>query len=175
MGWTFKLHAGVALGLGATLLSLATLTWLPGVLPLTGTSSLGAAAFALVFLTFVSALVRLMPRGPDKHAIWLAFRCLPGKVQLTLGAMALWGVVLVAFSMATEGNLQSAEIRNGRYVAFDMTPHARGTVEISRSQYQAVLENDHRTMLAIPGVLALGAAYAVLAAGELHRADRETT
>ncbi|MGW6292552.1 hypothetical protein [Streptomyces sp. NPDC055058] len=103
--------------------------------------------------------------------MWLAFRCLPGKVQMTLGALALWGVVVLIFSTATAGNLQSAEVRDGRYVALDTTPHARGTVEISRSRYQDVLENDQRTMFAIPGVLMLGAAYAVLAIGELRRAD----
>ncbi|PJM93353.1 hypothetical protein [Streptomyces sp. CB01373] len=171
MGWTFKLHGGVAAGLGTTLLVLATLTWLPGALPLTGARWLAAAIFVSLFLTFASALVRLIMRSADKHAIWMAFRCLPGKVQMTLGALALWGVVLLVFSTATEGNLQSAEVRDGRYVAFDTTPHERGTVEISQSRYQDVLESDQRTMLAIPGVLFLGAAYAVLAAGELRRAD----
>ncbi|GED83203.1 hypothetical protein [Streptomyces sp. 6-11-2] len=171
MGWTFKLHGGVAAGLGATLLLLATLTWLPGALPFTGARWLAAAIFVSLFLTFASALVRLIMRSADKHAIWMAFRCLPGKVQMALGALALWGVVLLVFSTATEGNLQSAEVRDGRYVAFDTTPHARDTVEISQSRYQDVLESDQRTMLAIPGVLFLGAAYAVLAAGELRRAD----
>ncbi|MFI2415812.1 hypothetical protein [Streptomyces sp. NPDC018947] len=171
MGWTFKLHGGVTAGLGATLLALATLTWLPGSLPLTGARRLAAAIFALLFLTSVSALVRLILTGADKRTIWLAFRCLPGKVQLSLGALALWGVVLVIFSTATEGNLQSAEVRDGRYVALDTAPYARGTVMISQSRYQDVLENDLRTMLAIPAVLSLGAAYAVLAAGELRRAD----
>ena len=171
MGWTFKLHGGVAAGLGAVLLLLATLTWLPGALPLTDVRWLTAASFVSFFLAFASALVRLVLTGADKHAIWLAFRCLPGKVQMTLGALALWGVVLTVFSTATEGNLQSAEVRDGRYVAFDTTPYARGTVEISQSRYQDVLESDQRAVLAIPGVLFLGAAYAVLAAGELRRAD----
>ncbi|MFG3552149.1 hypothetical protein [Streptomyces sp. NPDC047725] len=171
MGWTFKLHSGVAAGLGATLLVLATLTWLPGVLPLSGARWLAAGIFVSLFLTSVSALMRLILTGADKQAIWLAFRCLPGKVQMTLGVLALWGVVLLVFSKATEGNLQAAEVRDGRYVAFDTTPYARGTVEISQSRYQDVLESDQRTMLAIPGVLSLSAAYAVLAAGELRRAD----
>ncbi|MBM7091111.1 hypothetical protein JTP67_21730 [Streptomyces sp. S12] len=173
MGWTFKLHGGVAAGLGTTLLLLATLTWLPGALPVTGLEWLAAAIVVLLFLTFFSALVRLILTGADKHAMWLAFRCLPGKVQMTLGALALWGVVVLIFSTATEGNrnLQSAEVRDGRYVAFDTTPQARGTVEISRTRYLDVLESDQRTMLAVPGVLMLGAAYAVLASGELRRTD----
>ncbi|MFC5953483.1 hypothetical protein ACFP51_02940 [Streptomyces pratens] len=41
-----------------------------------------------------------------------------------------------------------------------------------RERYQAVLEADQRGMLTIPGVLLVGAACAVLAAGELRRADR---
>ncbi|MFE4592985.1 hypothetical protein [Streptomyces laurentii] len=171
MGWNFKLHGGVAVGLGATLLLLASLTWLPGALPLTDARWLVAAIFASLFVAFVSALVRLLLTGADKHAIWLAFRCLPSKVQMTLGALALWGVVLLAFSTATEGNLQAAEVRDGRYVAFDTTPHTRGMVEISQRHYQDVLESDQRTMFAIPGVLFLGAAYAALTAGELRRAD----
>lgn len=123
------MHGGVAAGLGATHLFLATLTWLPGTLPLTGVSWLAAAIVALLFLTFGSALVRVILTGADKHAMWLAFRCLPGKVQMTLGALALLGVVVLIFSTATAGNLQSAEVRDGRYVALDTTPHARGTVE----------------------------------------------
>lgn len=63
-------------------------------------------------------------------------------------------------------------LREGRYYAFETAPHARGTVEISRSRYPAVLEDDRRVWLTAPGVLCVFAAYAVLAAGELRRADR---
>ncbi|WLQ62527.1 hypothetical protein OG279_02905 [Streptomyces sp. NBC_01201] len=52
-----------------------------------------------------------------------------------------------------------------------MTPDTRGTIEVSHSEYEAVLESDQRFMLAIPGLLLAGAAYVVLAAGELRRAD----
>lgn len=34
MGWSFKLHGGIATGLSALLLIVAALTWLPGTLPL---------------------------------------------------------------------------------------------------------------------------------------------
>lgn len=82
------------------------------------------------------------------------------------------GVALLVFSTQEETSLQSAEMKDGRYVAFDTTPHARGMVEISRHRYEDVLESDQRTTLAVPGLLCLGAAYAALTAGELRRADR---
>ncbi|MFG3347412.1 hypothetical protein ACGF1Z_20350 [Streptomyces sp. NPDC048018] len=50
MGWSFTLHAGLAAGLGAVLLVLAGLTWLPGTLHLT-TSGRPMAAI-MVLLTF---------------------------------------------------------------------------------------------------------------------------
>ncbi|MFF9013674.1 hypothetical protein ACF09C_12010 [Streptomyces sp. NPDC014870] len=80
---------------------------------------------------------------------------------------------MTGVSTAGEGNLQAAEARGGRYFAFDATPHARGTVEIAQGEYEAVLESDQRTMLAIPGLLFLTAAYFALAAAELRRAERE--
>ncbi|MER6319859.1 hypothetical protein ABT237_39865 [Streptomyces sp. NPDC001581] len=108
----------------------------------------------------------------DRHSMWTAFRCLPLQAQLGLAALALSGAVLIFLNPAGVQHLQSAEEREGRYFAFDTTPHARGTVEVSRSRYQAVLESDQRSMFAIPGLLFIGAAYAVLTAGELRRADR---
>ncbi|MFF0103657.1 hypothetical protein [Streptomyces hirsutus] len=108
----------------------------------------------------------------DKDLFWQAFRCLPGKVQAGLAVLALSGMAMTFLSLGQEGNLQSAEARDGRYFAFDTTPHARGTVALSRERYQAVLEADQRSMLTIPGVLLVGTACAVLAAGELRRADR---
>ncbi|MFI1652881.1 hypothetical protein ACH4XT_38950 [Streptomyces avidinii] len=63
-------------------------------------------------------------------------------------------------------------MKEGRYFAFDTIPHARGAVEVSRSRYRAVLESERRSMLAIPGLLFVAAAYVVLAAGEPRRADR---
>ncbi|MFF7900082.1 hypothetical protein ACIP4X_18730 [Streptomyces sp. NPDC088817] len=172
MGWTFKLHAAVAAGLGTMLLSLAALTWLPGLLPLSGAHWLEGAGFASAFVTCVSAFARLALTGAAKGSVWLAFRCLPGKVQWAFGALAVGGVALLAFSTLHETHLQSAVMKDGRYVAFDRTPGSRGQVEISRSRYEEVREDDQRTALAIPGMLCLGAAYAALTAGELRRADR---
>ncbi|GGR82665.1 hypothetical protein [Streptomyces nojiriensis] len=175
MNWTFKCHGGVAAALGAALLVLAALTWLPGTLPLPVSGWPMAAIAVLLFPIFVSALVRMFLTRADRHTVWLAFRCLPRKAQMGLAALAMSGVGITVISAAGEGNLQAAEVKDGRYLAFDATPLARGTVEISQGQYQAVLESDQRSMLAIPGVLLISAAYVVLAAGELRRADRYST
>ncbi|MFE3740796.1 hypothetical protein [Streptomyces sp. NPDC059134] len=126
---------------------------------------------ALLFPIFVAALVRLILTGADRHSVWIAFRCLPAKVQAALGALVVSGVVLLLFNTAGTSNLQAPEVKDGRYFAFDTTPHARGTIEVSHSQYVAVLKSDQRNMLAIPGLLFAGAAYLVFAAGELRRAD----
>ncbi|MGW6691995.1 hypothetical protein [Streptomyces sp. NPDC054961] len=172
MGWTFKLHGGIATALGTALLVLAALTWLPGSLPISGSRWLMPVIVVLLFPIFISAWVRMFLTRADRHSMWLAFRCLSSKVQLGLATLAMAGVAMIIVSMAAERNLQSAEAKDGRYLAFDTTPHARGTVEIAQSQYEAVLESDQRSMFAIPGLLLVGAAYAVLTSGEIRRADR---
>ncbi|MFD3941236.1 hypothetical protein [Streptomyces sp. NPDC058579] len=172
MGWTYKLHGGAATALGASLLLLTGLTWLPGTLPLTWAARWPMIVIAaLLFPIFTAAVARVMLTGADRRTMWVAFRCLPRRAQLGLAALALSGVVM-QLPGEGEGNLQSAEAKNARYYAFDTTPHKRGTVEITQSQYQAVLEADQRMMFGIPGTLFIGAAYLALGAGELRRADR---
>lgn len=46
---------------------------------------------------------------------------------------------------------------------------------LSQSQYHIALENDQRRMLAISGLLFVGAAFFALTAGELRRADRDSS
>ncbi|WP_326752505.1 hypothetical protein OH738_28105 [Streptomyces hirsutus] len=170
MGWSFKVHGGVAAGLGAVFLALAWLTRLPGALPLLDERWLLPLNFVVVFPTVTAALARLVLARTDKAQFWQASRCLPGKVQAGLAMLFLSGMAMMFLNMGREGNLQSAEVRDGKYFAFDTT--ARGTAELSWEQYQVVLEVDQRSMLTIPGVVLVGAACAVLAAGELRRADR---
>ncbi|WP_225877251.1 hypothetical protein [Streptomyces resistomycificus] len=153
------------------LLLLAALTWLPGTLPLVGSKWPMVVIVVLLFPISIAALVRMFLSGPDRHSVWLAFRCLPGNLQAVLGALVVSGVVLMLLSSVDAGNLQAAEVKDGRYFVFDTTPHARGTIEVSHSRYLAVLESDQRSMLAIPGLILAGAAYVVFAAGELRRAD----
>lgn len=169
MGWSFKVRGGVAAVLGAVSVVLAWLTRLPGTLPLPEETGLLALIVVLLFPVLATALARLVLMRVDKALVWRAFRCLPGKVQAGLAVLALSGMAMMFLSLGQEGNLQSAEARDGRYFAFDTT--ARGTVELSRERYQAVLETDQRSMLTMSGVVFVGAAYAVLAAGELRRAD----
>ncbi|GAA4762411.1 hypothetical protein GCM10023329_04850 [Streptomyces sanyensis] len=172
MGWTYKLHAGVAIGLGCLLLVSAALTWLPGTPSWTEAGwPVGVVALLLVPV-LVAAPVRVLLTRADRRALWWAFRCLPGGVQAGLGALALTGIVLEGLGASGGSTLQAAEVREGRYYAFETAPYARGTMEISRSRYLAVLEDDRRVWLTAPGVLCVVAAYAVLAAGELRRADR---
>ncbi|MFJ4499994.1 hypothetical protein [Streptomyces sp. NPDC088864] len=153
------------------LLLVAMLTWLPGTLPLAGSKWPMVAIVVLLFPIFGAALVRILLSGADRHSMWLAFRCLPGRLQAVLGALAISGVLVMLLSTAGAGSLQSPEIKDGRYFAFDTATHARGTIEVSHSEYEAILESDQRSMFAIPGMLFTGAAYAVFAAGQLRRAD----
>ncbi|WP_256363226.1 hypothetical protein [Streptomyces sp. TRM70350] len=153
------------------LLILAALTWLPGTLPLVDSPWLTAAVVLLLFPIFAAAVVRVLLTRADRHSAWLAFRCLPRAVQGALGSLVVSGIVVILASMAGTGNLQSAEIRHGRYFVLDTTPYERGRVEVSQSQYVAVLESDQRSMLAIPGILFAAAASLALAVGELRRAD----
>ncbi|MFF7205491.1 hypothetical protein [Streptomyces sp. NPDC008141] len=172
MGWTYKAHGVVAAALSLVLLVLAALTWLPGILPLTGSKWPIVTTFVLLFPIFTAALVRMLLTGADRRSIWLALRCLPGRAQMALGALAVSCVALMVVSEAGQNNLQAAEMKGDRYFAFDTTPYARGTVEVAQPQYQAVLERDQRMIFAIPGLLFAGAAICILAAGELRRADR---
>ncbi|MEU4887751.1 MULTISPECIES: hypothetical protein [Streptomyces] len=175
MGRSFKLHAGIAAGASAVLLVLGALTWLPGILPLTGSAWPTAVITALLFPVFGAALLRMFLAGGDRDAMWLAFRCLSRRVRAGLTALAVSGVVLLFAGLAGAENLQAPEIRDGRYFVLDTTPGERGMVEVSHSQYLAVLESGQRNMFAIPALLFAGAAYGVLVAGELRRADgRET-
>ena len=173
MGWSFKLHGGIAAGLSALLLILAALTWLPGTLPLADSTWLTAVVVVLVFPICTAALLRIILTRADRHTIWLSFRCLPGAVQGALAGLSVSGVVVLVVSMAGAGNLQSAETRDGRYFVLDATPYKRGRIEVSRSEYLAVLESDQRSMLAIPSLLFASAACLALAAGELGRANAE--
>ncbi|CAO0830420.1 hypothetical protein ACTFBT_28835 [Streptomyces microflavus] len=174
MGWTFKLHGGIAAALSTVLLALAALTWAPGTVGWFEPQWTVAVAFVPAFLICVAAIGRMILASGDKHALWQAFRCLPGRVQAGLGALAVAGVVIVAIHAAGSepGRLQDAEKRDGRYYAFDPRPDTRGTVEISKSEYLALLPESRRIFIVIPGVLLAGASCAVLTAGELRRADR---
>ncbi|MGV9424382.1 hypothetical protein ACWDO7_08865 [Streptomyces sp. NPDC003656] len=175
MGWTFKAHGALAYALGLTLLALTALTWLPAValrIPPTALTWLTAAILALLIPTFLSAGIRAFLARADRHTTWQAFRCLPAKVQLALALAALAGATLLALTISGGGSLQNAREKNGHYYAFDTSPLTRHTVEISRTQYRAVRHDEGRTWLLLPGVLYVGAAYAVLTAGEVRRADR---
>lgn len=162
------MHGGVAAGLGAVVLALAALTWMPGTLPLFEPQWPMVVAFLLGFLAILSALARVLPAGSDKSQLWQAFRCLPGRAQTGLAALAVAGALL-AFG-AGAGDSRDVEVRDGRYFAYDAQAHRM--VEVARSEYQALLPGSRRMFFAISGVLLVGASCMVLAVGEVRRADR---
>ncbi|MFD8805460.1 hypothetical protein [Streptomyces sp. NPDC059597] len=140
MGWTFKAHGAFAYALGAILLVLTALGRLPDralpVRPATGFPAWPTTAIlALLVPTILSALIRAYLAPADHRTTWLAFRCLPVKVQLALGAALLAGIALLAPNLMTSPT------------------------------------NGHHDWLAVPGLLYTGAAYSILATGELRRAD----
>ncbi|MYR96386.1 MULTISPECIES: hypothetical protein [unclassified Streptomyces] len=168
MGWTFKLHGGVAAGLGAVLLTLAALTWVPGTLPLFEPQWVVPAAFLPAFLMGMSAFVRVLLARSHMSELWQAFRCLPSRAQAGLAALAVVGALL-AFGTGA-GDSRDVEVRDGRYFAYDSQAHRM--VEVAKREYQALLPSSRRMFFAIPGVLLVGASCMVLAAGEVRRADR---
>lgn len=87
----------------------------------------------------------------------------------SLAVLAALGLVQLSVSFSAEGGMQAPEARGGTYFAF--ASHPRGTVEVSRDQYLAVLESGQRLTFACAGLLLLVAAVAVLIVGELRRAD----
>lgn len=91
----------------------------------------------LLFPVFVAAVVRMFLSGADRHSVWLAFRCLPGRAQAALGTLVVSGVVLLFFSSAGAGLWQAPEAKEGRYFVFDTTPGARGRTEVSHSESEA--------------------------------------
>ncbi|MEU5832567.1 hypothetical protein ABZ820_02610 [Streptomyces diacarni] len=171
MGRSFTLHGGIAAGASAVLLLLAVLTWLPGTLPPLGSKWLMVAIVVLLFPLFIAALVRVFVSGADRRSMWLAIRRLPGRARAVLGALVVSGALLMLFDMAGAGSLQAPEVKDGRYFVLDTSVEARRTIEVSHSQYEAVLESDQRSMLAISGLFFAAAACVVFAAGELRRAE----
>jgi hypothetical protein len=85
MGRSIKWHGGIAAVLGTAALLLAALTWLPGTLPF-AEARLPLFSVAVVAPFVVAAGVRSVLAGVSKDSAWLAFRCLPSKVQGSLAA-----------------------------------------------------------------------------------------
>ncbi|MFB8101455.1 hypothetical protein ACFC3O_01240 [Streptomyces sp. NPDC056007] len=168
MGWTYKVHGGVAAGSGAVVLALAVLTWVPGTSPLFEPRWVVPTALVPAFLIGMSAFVRVLLTKSDKSELWQAFRCLPGKAQAGLAALAVV-VALLALGVGA-GDSRDVEVRDGSYFAYDAQAHRM--VEVAKSEYQALLPGSRRLFLTISGGLLVGASWAVLAAGEVRRADR---
>ncbi|WP_330298270.1 hypothetical protein [Streptomyces sp. NBC_00503] len=168
MGWSFKLHGALAGSLSAIAVLLGALTFLPGRPVAPGWWRLAVVA-AIPLLA--AALVRIMLTRTDRGTRWLAFRCLPGTVQMGLAALLLGGAVLVG--LGSSNPLQDPRIVDSRYYAWES--HSRITREVSRSTYEAVAADQTRLFsLGMPAVMLAAAAGLVLVAGELRRDEALT-
>ncbi|MFI5529552.1 hypothetical protein ACIA8O_13540 [Kitasatospora sp. NPDC051853] len=172
MGWTFKLHAGVATGVAAVLLPAAGLTWLPGLQPWAGSTPLLAVTAVAAFALFLAAFGRMVLAGADRRLLGPALRCLPVGVLAGLGALLVAGVLMLAVSLSGQPSLEDPRARDGHYYAFDTAPVVRAEVEIPRGRYQDVLEADTRAMEIVPAMLLVVSALVVLVAGELRGTGR---
>ncbi|MFF8586332.1 hypothetical protein [Streptomyces althioticus] len=169
MGWSFRVHGGIALALSAWVLLSVVLAWLPGESPLAGMTWLVTAGVFL--LVGIAAWVRVLLCKADKKMLWLAFRCLPGRLQAVLGALAVAGVLLTLVGASQGDNLQTDGVEDGRYYVYDTTPLHKGRAEVSQSAYEDVREREQRGVLPVFVAVFAVVAGAVLSAGELRRAD----
>ncbi len=168
MHWSYKVHAAALGGLSVLSVATAALVALPGRIPLPGGPSAPMVLVALGFPLLLVAVVRAVFTRGDRRMQWLAFRCLPVVLQGALVLLAGAGIVLSALGT---GGRQDAEVRDGLYYVFDTSPTARGEVEVSRDEYEAVRESEWIGVGAGAGTLYAAVTALVLAVGELRRED----
>lgn len=170
---SFKVHAGLALALGALSLLASAVTLLPGESVLKGGGLLLAIEFALLFPLFLATLVRgiALEAGGVRlrnELPWRALRCLPIAVRCVLVVIFSTGVALTASSMLAGTSQQAGEAKGGRYYAIQVDSPTRERVEVSKREYDDLLKKDRRAMHAITSMLATGAATMTLIIGQLH-------
>ncbi|MDX2708116.1 hypothetical protein PV350_35515 [Streptomyces sp. PA03-6a] len=172
---SFIVHAGAALALGAFCEVAGLLTFLPGPSwPGDGGPVLGGV-LALLLPLLLGAAVRalaLTARGVDARGNralqWLALRCLPGIVQVALAGVFAAGVALIVATVVVQGSLRAGEAVDGRYHAVRTDRPGHEVVEVSRAEYEDLLEQDHRFLVAALGMPAGAAAAVTLVTGQLH-------
>ncbi|MGQ5229727.1 hypothetical protein [Streptomyces sp. yara] len=169
MGWSFKVHGGIALAMSVLFLGSAAIAWVPWVSVSTHMTWMPAVAFLLP--VGLAALARVLLSRADKRTLWLAFRCLPGRLRVVLGVLTLVGVLLTVVGASQENNLQTDGVEDGRYYVYDTTPLQRGRAEVSSSAYADVLRREQRGLLPAFGAAAAVVAYMVFTAGEVRQAD----
>ncbi|WP_431989209.1 hypothetical protein [Streptomyces albogriseolus] len=169
MGWSFKVHGGIALALSVLFLLSAVLAWMPWSSPSAGMTWPLAAGLSLPVA--LAAVGRVLLTRADKKTLWLAFRCLPGRLQAVLGVLAVAGVLMAVIGASQENNLQTDGVKDGRSYVYDTTPLHRGRVEVSSSAYADVLRREQRSLLPAFGAVLAGVAYAVFTAAEVRQAD----
>ncbi|WP_063782269.1 hypothetical protein [Streptomyces vietnamensis] len=169
MGTRFKVLAALTGGMSALMVLTALLTLLPGRLPLPPDEVLMGIAFAVAFPLGAWTVVEGVLSRAERSMQWPAFRCLPGRVQLAVGALVVLAVLTAFADAATGSSRQSSDVREGRYYAFETSRGNRGTVEIGRQEYEELEESSRRGSLAIPGVMLAVLTALILVNGELRR------
>ncbi|MEV7566219.1 hypothetical protein [Streptomyces tanashiensis] len=165
----FKVLAALTGGLSALMVLTAALTLLPGRLPLPSSGILTGIAFAALFPLGAWTVVEGIRTGTERRHQWLAFRCLPGRVRLVVGALVVAAAVNAYAAATTESSRQTLDVREGRYYAFETSPGRRGTVEVSRQEYAELMETDQRGSLAVPGAILAVLTALALVSGEMAR------
>ncbi len=169
---SFKIQAGLSLGIGVFALLTSALTLLPGE-PLFSSGLVLAVQFLPLFPFLLVTTVRgwgLSATGVrgDGGLKRQAFHCLPGVVRYGLIGCFLTGIALVASSMLSGTALQAGDSEGGQYYAIQFDGPGRERVVISEQEYNELLKKDRRVMHAIVGTLATGAGAMTLIIGQLH-------
>ncbi|MBT2874643.1 MULTISPECIES: hypothetical protein [unclassified Streptomyces] len=125
MGWSYKVHGGIALALSALFLLSAVLAWMPWASWPAGMTWMAAAALSLPVA--LAAVGRVLLTRADRKTLWLSFRCLPGRLQAVLGVLAVTGVLMAVIGASQENNLQTDGVEDGRHYVYDTTPPPPGT------------------------------------------------
>lgn len=175
----FIVHAGAALTLGVLCQVAGLLTFLPGPSLSGDGGPVPGVVVALLLPLLLGAVARafaLTARGVDirgnRALQWLALRCLPGIVQVALAGVFVVGVALIATTVLAQGSLRAGEAAHGRYYAVRTDRPGHEVVRVSRAEYEDLVEQDERFLVAALGMLAGAAAAVTLVTGQLHPSTR---
>ncbi|MFF2779579.1 hypothetical protein ACFVU3_32355 [Streptomyces sp. NPDC058052] len=181
MKTSFKIHAGLQLGLGGVALLASALTLLPGRPLVTHTGLFLAVCFALLVPLHAGTIFRSIAlhlrsgsRVSDKALQWQALRNLPRPVHVFLIGAGVAAAALLA-STGSGDRLSGAEAAQGRYTAVDTTDPRRERVTISRTAYDRLHKEDQRSMFTVFGLLAVGGGAFTLTVAELDASGRSRT
>ncbi|CAL9661192.1 hypothetical protein SUDANB105_07019 [Streptomyces sp. enrichment culture] len=182
MRTSFKIHAGLQLGLGAAVMLIGALTFVAGAPAFTNTGLSLGVTFAFLVPLHAATIFRGIALDfrsggsvSNKSLQWSALRALPHSVHVCLVALGLGGAALLAAAQADEGSLSGGEAHRGHYYAVDTSDPYRTRIEITRSEYDDLRKQNQRTMVAVFGLIAAGGGTLTLVIAELDAASRLPT